>query len=254
MCVGGLVCAPTTWTQQFGDSCATGESGSNAGIFKKKKKPCQGKKFQKKEKSWGPWSARMLDVPCEWSTSWPHFNHKHMSWQLIIPKVSAGEPTVQNVLYHISLQTSVHPSACFCCSTAGKQSHLSLLWVCELLLPRWSHATEFITLSIYDAHLRLCLNRFKPCIQNNVIFPIGLTRHANTTAAEPRELGVEDSPNSSSPNPRMWPINMEPQVLEEPRQRGLSCHCSPLAGIDRVDFWRVRRLLGEPGQARQVNY
>lgn len=51
------------------------------------------------------------------------------------------------------------------------------------------------------------------------------------------------SPNSSSPKPKMCPTSMEPQEPAEPRQRDFSCHCSPLADVDRVDFWRARRLL-----------
>lgn len=74
---------------------------------------------------------------------------------------------------------------------------------CELLLPRWPRATKLISLSNFYAHPRLCLTTFKHCIQNKVILPIVLTRHADTTVAIPRELGAEDSPNSSSPNPRM---------------------------------------------------
>lgn len=132
---GGLVCASTTWTQHLGDSCATGEPWSNAGIFKI---PRQREKFQ--TLSWELWSARMLDVPCEWSTSWPHFNHKQMSGQLIIPQVSGGEPTVQNVLYLISLQTSAHPSVFFSCSTAGKQWHLAnYCFLGGLVQLNWSH-------------------------------------------------------------------------------------------------------------------
>lgn len=56
-------------------------------------------------------------------------------------------------------------------------------------------------------------------------------------------LSLPYSPNSSSPKPKMCPTSTEPQEPAEPRHRDFSCHCSPLADVDSVDFWRVRRLL-----------
>lgn len=51
------------------------------------------------------------------------------------------------------------------------------------------------------------------------------------------------SPSSSSPNPRMCPINMEPQEPKEPRHRAFSCHCSSGSDVDVDVFWRIRRFL-----------
>lgn len=41
---------------------------------------------------------------------------------------------------------------------------------------------------------------------------------------------------------------MEPQEPAEPRHSDFSCHCSPLADVDKVDFWRVLRLLARTRQ------
>lgn len=46
---------------------------------------------------------------CKWFTSCLHFNQKHRSWQLIILRMTGGDPSGKNILYHISLLTSVHP-------------------------------------------------------------------------------------------------------------------------------------------------
>lgn len=60
------------------------------------------------------------------------------------------------------------------------------------------------------------------------------------------------SPNSSSPKPKMCPTSVEPQEPAEPRHRDFSCHCSSLADVERVDFWRVRRLLAQTRQSDRV--
>lgn len=103
--------------------------------------------------------------------------------------MSGGEPTVQNVLYRISMQTLVHPSLCLSCSTAGKKKN-TFLYPCELLLLRWSHAPEFITISNFYALLCLCLNKFEHCIQDAIV----LARNADTTVAKQRQLCEEDAP------------------------------------------------------------
>lgn len=87
------------------------------------------------------------------------------------------------------MQTSVHPSLCLSCSTAGKKKN-TFLYPCKLLLRRWSHAPEFIIISNFYAFLCLCLNTFERCIQNTIV----LARNADTTVAKQRQLCEEDAP------------------------------------------------------------